>query len=519
MRALLAVLLILLVASNPASGQRWSAVDARAEVASALYASSATQAAAERAADAEIRTQAAEIERLRREGQRNRAAITELEERYVSALAQRDRAYAQEISVFRRAVEDIASTPEGASALAQFNNGRELDAIAILDQLIRARQQARQIRANIESAMELRRVAQLANEARKRGLVDTAATIARFEEVTHLDPSEFWDHIELCRLYTDVGRIEDARNSGLRAWSLASEPRQQMVAAIDYADVLSLLGDHIQARRLYEASLPVARNLLAANSTDYVAAQDVSVALSRLGDNRMEQGLFLEAVPFYNEALSIDQEQHQRTRLLVAAQAICNDQMNLTDVIVSLNDLPNAEIYGSRAVRICEWVASQSSSGEDALRVAYARWRYGNIRAAQGDIQFARDTFNQLRQFADAALSADPSNARIALEVNLLELGFADLDLLEGNSADAVRRVSSAIEGLRNREASNNLNSLARTYVWLAGVRLASIPNSGMSWTNLRTAWESGSLQVSDFSAMDHLLIRRLREADASRPN
>ena len=108
-------------------------VDARAEVAAALYHASATQAAAERAADAHIRSLRAEVETFRSElsSTRGRLAdettettrlqdrLTEAEEDYVAALGTRDRTYAREIAVFRDAVEDIVSTPEGTAALAR----------------------------------------------------------------------------------------------------------------------------------------------------------------------------------------------------------------------------------------------------------------------------------------------------------------------------------------------------------------------------------------------------------------
>src|SRR5215469_6796344 len=84
-------------------------VDAKAEVAAALYAASATQAAAERFADTKLRAQRKAIEQLQ---QKVRASVSETtslrselakaQEEYVAELAQRDRAYSQEIAVFRR---------------------------------------------------------------------------------------------------------------------------------------------------------------------------------------------------------------------------------------------------------------------------------------------------------------------------------------------------------------------------------------------------------------------------------
>ena len=112
------------IAPGQAAPATAASVDPRAEVAAALYAASA-----ERAADAKLRAQRHEIESLRtavRTGAAQRQAdLTAAEEQYVAALAARDRAYAQEIAVFRKAVEDIAATPEGAAALARFNAGDE----------------------------------------------------------------------------------------------------------------------------------------------------------------------------------------------------------------------------------------------------------------------------------------------------------------------------------------------------------------------------------------------------------
>ncbi len=58
-------------------------------------------------------------------------------------LASRDRAYAEEIAVFRREVTDIASTPGGAAAPARHNAGDRVGAIAVLDRLRQARDAAR----------------------------------------------------------------------------------------------------------------------------------------------------------------------------------------------------------------------------------------------------------------------------------------------------------------------------------------------------------------------------------------
>ena len=93
-----------------------------AEIAAALYAASATQEAAQRSADKRIREQRNTIESLRLEVtlaegasevadsqlQNIKSELAEKEQRFVTALAERDRTYAAEIAVFRGAVEDLS---------------------------------------------------------------------------------------------------------------------------------------------------------------------------------------------------------------------------------------------------------------------------------------------------------------------------------------------------------------------------------------------------------------------------
>jgi len=151
---LLLVLALLLGSSLAAATQSPTVslkTDARTEIAAALYAASATQAAAEKMADARIRAQRKETESLRARviagDAKLRSELTAAEEKYVAALAARDRAYAQEIAVFRAAVESIAATPEGTAALAGFNAGDEIGALGVLDDLRAARDAARKKRA------------------------------------------------------------------------------------------------------------------------------------------------------------------------------------------------------------------------------------------------------------------------------------------------------------------------------------------------------------------------------------
>ena len=118
-----------LVLATASWAQPERSAEARATVAQALYAASATAAAEQRLADARISQQRREIETLRTQTATNAAMeasararlqsqLADAQERFVQQLAERDRPYAQEIAVFRGAVQNIVSTPEGEAACA-----------------------------------------------------------------------------------------------------------------------------------------------------------------------------------------------------------------------------------------------------------------------------------------------------------------------------------------------------------------------------------------------------------------
>ncbi len=284
-------------------------VNARAEVAAALYAASATQAAAQRVADAKIRAQRTEIERLRaqvRAGDaRLQAALTAAEEAYVAALAAHDRAYAQEIAVFRAAVEDIAATPAGAAALARFNAGDQIGALAVLDDLRAARDAARQKRANIESAAEGRRIATLASEARAQGNLTTAQVIARYEEVTRLDPGVHWDWVELGRLYVDAGKLPDALRTAKAAADTAETERDRSVAFNERGDVQVAQGDLPAALDSFRAGMRIAERLAQADPGNAEWQRDLSVSHDKTGDVQVAQGNLPAALESYRASMGI----------------------------------------------------------------------------------------------------------------------------------------------------------------------------------------------------------------------
>lgn len=224
-------------------------------VAQALYAASATQAAAERQADQRsaaqrqrilqldtnlrtarrlVESNAAEAEAARSEANRLAAQLTEAQQNYVADLEERDEAYARQIQLFRTAVIDVSTTPEGLEALRRFNEGDWPGARAILDQLRAAVDQVE----DIQRAERYRRDAQFFYEAYGRGLETLDTVIEKYEEVVELDPGVESDWGRLVSLYSTAGRIDDSIAALQQASELGADSGAAALAAMIPVDAV-----------------------------------------------------------------------------------------------------------------------------------------------------------------------------------------------------------------------------------------------------------------------------------------
>ena len=286
-----------------AQAQTPGLVNARVEISAAVAGSSATLEAIERQANArdrvrqqEIAALQAELEGARTQGAaevaRLEAALIEAREALVADLAARDRAYAEEIAVFRREVTDIASTPEGAAALARYNAGDREGAVAVLVSLRQARDAARQTRIDIESAADARQIATLAMDARGKSdpAFDTGAVIVFYEEVVRLDPGEYGDWFQLVQLYTAAGRRADALAAAERLEGLAANDLDRSSAFDFRADLLLSQGDLDGAQDFYQRSLEIRERLSLADPASADLERYVSVSLDRVGDVLLRKG-------------------------------------------------------------------------------------------------------------------------------------------------------------------------------------------------------------------------------------
>ena len=280
------------LAATPAAARDLSA-DAKAAAAETVFNAAATLDAFKREADDRLRGQRRQIEGLQTrlktaEAQRQtdvsalRSELAQAQERFVAELAARDRTYAREIAVFRSTVEDIAATPEGAEALRVYNAGEEVKALGMLRRLADARRQAREVRNNIETAADYRKEAMLALDARNKGKLTTRDVIAKFEEVTQLDPGVHLDWVELGRLDTDAGQLGTAKAAAQQSADTAESDRDRLIAAQELGDVLVAQGDLAGARARFQDSLATRQRLAAANPSSAELQRDLVVSLAKL---------------------------------------------------------------------------------------------------------------------------------------------------------------------------------------------------------------------------------------------
>jgi len=400
-------------ATTPSSGHGLTASE-RALVDETLFAASATQVAERHAADDAILTLHRQIDVLKAQGSKAVAALSAAQERYLTLLAQKDRAYAEQIAVFRSVVEDIASTPGGAAALAQYNAGDEDGALAVLDHLAEARQRAKQARTDIDAAADQRRIAALANDAHVKGSkVTTHQMITRYEAVTKLDPGLWSDWMALARLYQEAGRRGDAQETAQHAAETATADRDRAVALSELGALQANQGDLAGARTSYREGLAIFRALAKADPRSAAKQRDLSISLERLGDAQAaRQDDMAGARASYQDELAI-------TRILAKADPSSAEEQR--DLSVSLEriayvqviqgDLAGARASYQESLDIRRALAkADPTSAEEQRDLSVTLARIGSVQVDQGDLAGGRAAYQEALAIRRALAKADPNS-------------------------------------------------------------------------------------------------------------
>jgi tetratricopeptide (TPR) repeat protein len=491
------LMLAILLCGSPAPPARANTIDAHAEVEAVVYASAATEAAFEKSADAKLRQDREQIVLLTakvRSGEAQRSLLVSAQESLVAQLAEKDRAYAKAIARFKTAVMGLASTPEGAAALARYNSGDRAGALATIHQLNDAQDAALQTATDIQKAVRRRQEAGLALDARAHGAVNTSSVIAVYEEVTRLDPSVQSDWLELDLLYHDAGRFNDSKRAAEMAVRTADGIFGRYRGLSELGDVLAESHDLAGAREAYEEALTIARQLAAADpNASYQLG--LSISLSHLGDVLAAQNDLARARQVYAE--SLDKLLHltagdPTNTVLLHDAAVGLDRTG--KVLKALGDLAGAREAYEKELTIFRHLAAADPTDVQFQRdVSIGLRNIGGILTLRGDFPSARKAYEESLSIARRLATADPSNGQLQFDLigSLFEFGntLEDQDDLAG-ARDAYAEELVAARRLAKAEPANadvqrilssslllfNKIDVSTTKVGLAGTHTGSPP-------------------------------------------
>jgi tetratricopeptide (TPR) repeat protein len=386
--------------------------------------------------------------------------------------------------VFRAAVQDIASTPEGAVALARFNAGDEIGALAVLDQLIDARERARQIRTNIETAAERRRVAVLALAARGRGRLSTSDVIGRFETVTGLDADFFSDWLQLSALYRDAGDLAQARESARRALDEARFPIERARALAELGNVARADNDRWTARRHFIDSLDGIATVAAADPGN----QALQIELARAHREYGEELLGRVGMVSNMDSDGPGALQHAEQAATIVRQLVARDAGNILlqrELALCEESLGDALIYNDRddearahyaAERIIvEHIARIDPTGLDlevfqsVIDLNMARTLWGTLGEHANTVQVEshfRASAGRLRRL----VATDPSNVRLQLLLGEVLTDFSGFwKWGVGDDAQQYAAGDEALAVFQSLRERGQLPASHEVYVMLAG--------------------------------------------------
>jgi tetratricopeptide (TPR) repeat protein len=444
-----------------------SIVDTQLEVSTAVAQSSITTEAIKKADDTKCRAYQARIDTLTgqvKAGKAQRADLVAAREALIGRLGEIDTAYKAEIASFRGAVTDIASTPEGLTALARYNAGDQAGALAILDKLQAADEAARQKATDIQRAVGERHIAELASDARDKGKVTTASVIARYEGVVKLDPSVFSDWIYVAGLYADAGRTSDAQHAAETAAKVASNDRDRSIALEELGDVQSAQGNTAGAGKAYAEGLVIFRRLAAAQPTNVSAQRAVAVAVERTGDVLQAEGDLAGAGRAYAEGLAISR------RLAAADPTNAGRQRDVSvglqgtgEVLQAQGDLAGAGHAYAEDLAISRRLAAADPTNADAQRgVSVTLDKTGEVLQAQGDLAGAGKAYAEALSIDRRLAAADPTNAGAQRDVAIALDRTGEALRAKGDLAGAVKAYAEALAIGRRVAAADPANAGAQ---------------------------------------------------------
>ena len=460
------------------------------EVSTVVYGAATTQAAFDKVADPKLRQLRAEIEAMRGQIQTGRAetdaarlALLTAQQRFIGELATRDRAYAQAMAQFRGSVADIAATSEGVAALGQYNAGDEAGALAILDRLRSANDTARKTQSDVASAAEGRRIAGVALDARAKGKLGTAAVIARFEEVTRLDPGVFQDWINLVGLYLDAGRLEDAMRSTSSALRVAASDRDRVMALDRRGDVQFAQGDPAVASKAYAEGLALARKLAKTYPEDAQVQRFVAVSLERLGSVRIAEEDLVGANAAFAESLAVRRRLAASDPGNAPVREVAVSLAKIGELREAQGDLAGAAQAYDEGLAIARKLALiDPVSAQTQRDISVSLSKLGDVESELGYLSAADSAYCEGLAISRKLADADGTSARARRDVATSLERLGTLRVQQGKADEAKSAFEEFLAIARTLAAADPADAQAQRDVAIALARLAQLPGAPIGW-------------------------------------
>lgn len=313
--------------------------------------------------------------------------------------------------------------------------------------LARTNQQLREQQRNVEDALDLRALANLALLAYQRGAVPLSVPLEKFKEVVRLDPTEVADSVVLARLHRQAGDFDAVKKAAAVAERLAVAAGDRPLALSETGLTLRLAGGLREARRVLEAALKLREEAWQAEPGAADLKRYLSVALERRGELALDEGSFKRAIEDFERCIKLRQE-------LVSEQAVFES---------SLAMIPAED----RA-----WVVPRPAPMRD-LAVAFGHLARAHLERA--DLPAASQALREALRHADRVAQADEQNVEWQRDLAVLRARQADIAALSGQTEEARRWREGSLEDRRRLLARDAGSPRLRRDVGVALVALGDM--------------------------------------------
>ena len=290
-------------------------------------------------------------------------ALTAERLQLVREIENRDAEFKAELAEYRLAVAGLAASPspERRAALERYADGDRLGAFPILEELTRAETEARrkaaEKMANLQSAKDYRELAALAADMQDRGEKTTADVLQIWDQAAKLDADDLWTWVYIARLSAEAGATNRAMSAARNGVRVARTEHEKKVAQTELGRVQVAAGDLAGARKSFEDSLKLARQLAAVNPSSADEQRDVSVSLIKLGEVQVAAGDLPGARKSFEDSYQL------RQRLAAANPSSAAAQRDVWASLWLLATLPSPSVRWEEVAKAIRAIQSRGILG------------------------------------------------------------------------------------------------------------------------------------------------------------